>query len=138
MIDYVYVNFKELQPKDHPSLLSQDKLSHYGSPKKQQQSANGRFKSRLQSLPPQQSSTKPLTSRLSKQASHGAVGTTGEEKGKAESFAIMDMTDQQKKLLRKGVLPSLSLAFKKPTASLLIGSHKLRTVRRDDKKKSTA
>lgn len=49
---------------------------------------------------------------------------------------IIDMSDMQKKLLRKGVLPSLSLAYKKPNASLLIGSHKLRTVRRDDKKKN--
>ena len=41
-------------------------------------------------------------------------------------------TDLQKKYLRKGVLPSLSLAFRKPGVSLLVGNHKLRTVRRED------
>ena len=45
------------------------------------------------------------------------------------------MTDQQKKLYRKGVIPSLSLAFKKKNAALLIGNHKLRTVRREEQKK---
>ena len=48
---------------------------------------------------------------------------------------IKDMTDMEKKLLRRGVLPSLSLAYKKQSASLLIGQHKLRTVKREEKKK---
>jgi hypothetical protein len=69
------------------------------------------MKSRLASLPPQSS------------------------RKDGEKATILDMSDMQKKLLRKGVLPSLSLAYKKPTASLLIGNHKLRTVRREEKKK---
>lgn len=41
------------------------------------------------------------------------------------------MDDQQKKLLRKGVLPSLSLTFKKVSVTLVPKSTKQRVVKRD-------
>lgn len=41
------------------------------------------------------------------------------------------MDDQQKKLLRKGVLPSLSLAYKKATVTLVPKSTKKRVIKRD-------
>lgn len=61
------------------------------------------------------------------------MGNSSSKEGGGSS--IMDMTDMQKKLLRKGVLPSLSLAYRKQSAALLIGNHKLRTVRRTEEKK---
>ncbi len=70
---------------------------------------------------------------MTKQSLKNKIENTGDNSEKKEaSVPIEDLTDLQKKYLRKGVLPSLSLAFKKPGVSLLVGSHKLRTVRRED------
>ena len=115
VIDYVYVNFPNLQ-----RLNSKPVVSDLITIRKQM---------RLQA----QLKQKEVFGLGKQGIQRGKSEATGENSAKDEaSVPIEDLTDLQKKYLRKGVLPSLSLAFRKPGVSLLVGNHKLRTVRRED------
>jgi hypothetical protein len=115
VIDYVYVNFPNLQKLNSKPVVS-DLITN-------------RKQMRLEAQLKQKE-----VFGLSKQSlQKNKSDATGENADKKEaSVPIEDLTDLQKKYLRKGVLPSLSLAFRKPGVSLLVGNHKLRTVRRED------
>ena len=67
-----------------------------------------------------------------KQKNSDALGNDANKDDDMSDFKIEDLSDQQLKLLRKGILPSLSLCYKKPAASLIIGNQKVRTVKRED------
>lgn len=114
VIDYVYVNFPNLQKLNSKPVVS-DLITN-------------RKQMRLEAQLKQKE-----VFGLTKQSLKNKPETAGDNSEKKEaSVPIEDLTDLQKKYLRKGVLPSLSLAFRKPGVSLLVGNHKLRTVRRED------
>jgi len=68
--------------------------------------------------------------KIPKSSSDTPFDTGSGNQGDA-SAVLANMDDTQKKLFRKGVLPSLSLSFKKATVALVPKSTKSRTIKID-------
>jgi hypothetical protein len=112
VIDYVYVNFRSLSANAFSKKHTLSEALKIRQAKRQEAR-----KQLLDTIGFHIPKPKP-----------GIDAGTGQLDGKID---LMNMTDQEKKLVRKGALPSLSLSYKKAQVSLTTKISKARTIKMD-------